>query len=499
MIAAIYARVSTDLQAEKGYSLETQVEACTKKAKELGADTIKEFVDDGYSGAYLERPQLDALRDGIADKLFDLVVIYEPDRLSREVTHLLLLTREIERSGASLEFVLAEYKNTPEGQLFLTIKGAFAAYERATIRERSMRGKRGKLRQGKVVEDSGVYGYDYDSKNSCYIINPYEARVIQRIFKWYVSGEFGGCHTIADMLTMRKTIPPKGTRWHMATVRSILRRQMYTGEYYANTYYHGKVGTKKEIRVARDKSEWIPMKAPAIIDNDIFEKAQKRLTENKLISEFKHVSETYLLRGLLYCSTCGHKKSITRTDPRKGMVYYACAPRKSRYSNSIRCSSKYANVHDVDKIFWDVLSEICKSEKTLTDYARQQFSRPVTVVEDTAEVCAKKLNDIAKEREVVMKWFNESLLTEEEASKRLAELKENELIIRRKMDNLPPPKKEISLNAAAICAIVKKCPATPEARRAVLLQIIDKVYIKRTDKSYKHHYKLEFHIIFKES
>ena len=114
MIAAIYARVSTDLQAEKGYSLETQVEACTKKAKELGADTIKEFVDDGYSGAYLERPQLDALRDGIADKLFDLVVIYEPDRLSREVTHLLLLTREIERSGASLEFVLTEYKNTPE-------------------------------------------------------------------------------------------------------------------------------------------------------------------------------------------------------------------------------------------------------------------------------------------------------------------------------------------------------------------------------------------------
>lgn len=498
MNAAVYARVSTDLQAEKGYSLETQVQACTKKAKELGANVVKAYVDDGYSGAYLERPQLDALRDAIADKLFDLVVIYEPDRLSRETAHLLLLTQEIERSGAKLEFVLTEYKNTPEGQLFLTIKGAFASYERATIRERTMRGKRGKLRQGKVVGDSGVYGYDYDKESNSYVVNPYEAGVITRIFKWYNSDELGGCHSIAAELNKRRTIPPKGTRWHMSTIRSILRRQMYTGEYYANTYYHGKVGAKKEIRIMRDKSEWIPMKAPAIIDKDVFAVAQAKLARNRNVSEFKPVAEIYLLRGLLYCEDCGRKKNILRTDPKKGMVYYGCATRQSRYSTSIKCSSKYANVYDTDDIFWGLLEKICRSEKSLLSYVKGQRTKSFKKADNDVETYAKKLKELAREREAVMQWFNHSLLTQEEATKRLTELKDSELILQRKMENAGSVKKEYDLNAAAICSIIKNCPATPEARRAALLQIIDKVYMKRTDNSYRHHYHLEFRILFKD-
>ena len=66
MNAGIYARVSTAQQVEHGYSLETQVEACRKKALELGATSIKTYIDDGYSGAYLERPKLDELRDAVA-------------------------------------------------------------------------------------------------------------------------------------------------------------------------------------------------------------------------------------------------------------------------------------------------------------------------------------------------------------------------------------------------------------------------------------------------
>ena len=97
MNVAIYARVSTQQQAEHGYSLETQVEACRKKALELGATSIKEYVDDGYSGAYLERPKLDELRDAVGQKLHDVIVIYDIDRLSRDTMHLLLLTEEMER------------------------------------------------------------------------------------------------------------------------------------------------------------------------------------------------------------------------------------------------------------------------------------------------------------------------------------------------------------------------------------------------------------------
>ena len=76
MNVAVYARVSTDWQAEHGYSLETQVEGCVKLANEIGATTIQKYVDDGYSGAYLERPALDKLRDALHAKMFDAVVCY---------------------------------------------------------------------------------------------------------------------------------------------------------------------------------------------------------------------------------------------------------------------------------------------------------------------------------------------------------------------------------------------------------------------------------------
>ena len=104
MNVAIYARVSTAAQAEKGYSLKTQVEACRQKALSMGATSIKEYVDDGYSGAYLERPALDELRDALSAKLHDTVIIYDTDRLARDTMLLLLITEEIEKT-ATLVYV----------------------------------------------------------------------------------------------------------------------------------------------------------------------------------------------------------------------------------------------------------------------------------------------------------------------------------------------------------------------------------------------------------
>ena len=112
MNVAIYARVSTAAQAEKGYSLETQVEACKQKALSMGATSIKEYVDDGYSGAYLERPKLDELRDAVSAKLYDYVIIYDIDRLSRDTMHLLLLTEELEKNSQII-YINSEYNRTP--------------------------------------------------------------------------------------------------------------------------------------------------------------------------------------------------------------------------------------------------------------------------------------------------------------------------------------------------------------------------------------------------
>ena len=96
---AIYCRVSTDTQAEQGYSISDQIRSCHAHAAKLGLITTKEseYIDDGYSGEYLERPALDRLRCEIRAKRIKNVIIYDPDRLSRNLTNQLLIADEIEK------------------------------------------------------------------------------------------------------------------------------------------------------------------------------------------------------------------------------------------------------------------------------------------------------------------------------------------------------------------------------------------------------------------
>ena len=150
MRAAVYARVSTEEQAQHGYSLAEQKDSCKQRAKELGATEILEFADEGISGATLDRPGLEGLRDSIKEGIIDLIVLRDPDRLSRKLAHQLILTEEFEKAGVRLEFLDFTWQDSPEGKLFYNLKGAVAEYEREKIKERMIRGKNQKARQGGI-------------------------------------------------------------------------------------------------------------------------------------------------------------------------------------------------------------------------------------------------------------------------------------------------------------------------------------------------------------
>ena len=150
MRAALYARVSTDKQAEK-YGIPSQVEALRNRCLERGwsalPDADKEaFVDDGYSGSELARPALNRLREVVQKGQVDVVLAYDPDRLSRNLADLLLLESDFTKHGVKLEFITQEMDTSPEGKMFFAIRGAVGQYERVKIRERSMRGLKEKAR-----------------------------------------------------------------------------------------------------------------------------------------------------------------------------------------------------------------------------------------------------------------------------------------------------------------------------------------------------------------
>lgn len=311
---AVYVRVSTEDQARKGFSLSDQLLECRKKAGE--GEEIREYIDEAKSGEFMDRPALARLRQDTRDGLITKVVCMDPDRWSRKLLNQLIITEEIEKR-AELVFVNGDYQDTPEGKLFYQMRGAISEFEKAKINERMSRGRRQKARQGKVVRDYGIYGYDYDAQSGGLLINPYEAKVVRLIFELFTGKDRSaqGINGIAIFLT-DKGIPTKRGRgtgvWHRQVVRQMLMNRTYIGEFYQNRWNtEGMLGNryrKAEDKISmteRPREEWILIPCPAIVDNRIFEYAQSLLKESRRRWAGKSRNK-YLLSGLLRCGYCGN-------------------------------------------------------------------------------------------------------------------------------------------------------------------------------------------------
>src|SRR5260221_10061992 len=164
--AAIYTRVSSDRQ-KQDHTIASQTAALVEYARTNGYVVPPEWVfqDEGYSGASLQRPGLEALRDLAAQGQMATVLIYSPDRLSRKYAYQVLLAEELSRCGVDIVFLKSPSGGSPEDQLVVQFQGMIAEYERAQIAERSRRGKRHKAQQGVVNVLSGApYGYRYVRK-----------------------------------------------------------------------------------------------------------------------------------------------------------------------------------------------------------------------------------------------------------------------------------------------------------------------------------------------
>ena len=173
MKAAIYCRVSTEDQEREGTSLQSQLDACLAKSRELGYETPSEFtILETYSGLSLDRPKLNQLREWVRDKQVDAVIAYTLDRLSRDPVNFLILQEEQERAGVALIMVTEDIDSSDMGKLIAYIKGFGAKKEAEKIKERTMRGKRERIKSGKLPTGRGIlYGYDYDRELGINVAN----------------------------------------------------------------------------------------------------------------------------------------------------------------------------------------------------------------------------------------------------------------------------------------------------------------------------------------
>jgi site-specific DNA recombinase len=231
--AILYARVSTDEQARTGYSLAQQLEALRGYAASEGHEVLEEVQDPGQSGASLERPGMDRVRDLVAVGGVSVVLAQDRDRFAREPAYHYLLRQEFEEHGTKIRALNDRGDETPEGDLTDGILDQLAKYEKAKIAERTRRGKLRKAREGKVIAGRAAsygraaFGFMYNENRDGLVLDEERIRVVKRIF--HMAGVEGRpIYVIKRALDEEGVSTPTGkTGWAPQLIRRYLLSDLY--------------------------------------------------------------------------------------------------------------------------------------------------------------------------------------------------------------------------------------------------------------------------------
>ena len=366
MRAAIYARVSSERQ-EKEHTIGSQLEALRAYAAKNGMSIVEEFTDEGYSGARLDRPALDRMRDLAERHGFEVLLTYCTDRLARKFVLQALILDELERFGVKTIFIEGGAADDPLSKLMHQITGAVAEFERTKITERYRRGKLYRARCGEIVSPDVPFGYvkipRRDGVPAHAEIQEGEAVVVRRIFDTYVKQDLT-VRQIAKQLTLDRTPTPRNSgQWSWSAVDRILRERR-TSEPITTTASSAcpsKVFTARNVSVSSARYDLKRngfISVPPIIDLAIFHAAAGRARKNEAFSPRNLQEGGYLLRKLVRCGRCGCSCSaLTSKQTYSGKVhsshYYSCLRTTSGFLKQERCSQRRIRADVLDELVWE--------------------------------------------------------------------------------------------------------------------------------------------------
>jgi site-specific DNA recombinase len=430
--AVLYARVSSAMQ-EKERTIESQVAELKKQIASSGDVLIKEYVDDGYSGAQLDRPALDQLRRDLRTVLFDTVYFLNTDRIAREVTYQTIIIAEILKYKKQIIINGQDYVHNPENKFSLTVLGAVAELERAKIIERLTRGKLHKLRQGYLVSHGhNLYGYDYirktDSNPVAYVINKKEAIVVRKAFEMYAGGNIGVnriCQYLEKIKAPRKT----GRKpWHITQIKYMLKNESYTGIKYFNTEHyvreqanplHGIHHSTGHV-VKRPREDWIGVKIPQIIPKSLFDKVKARFEWNK--KHYRNPRQVQLLSNLVSCGSCGYfcfayqryyKDRRRKKDPEKVFhkIAYKCSKNAQHVMHSNpqdRCRNPEVASHLLESCIFNMIKDTMTDPiklKQCLEHAKEKARTTRFRMEKQLKEVDENIKDLGRQKKRILDLY----------------------------------------------------------------------------------------------
>jgi len=294
---AIYVRVSTEEQAQEGFSIRAQTDKLKAYACLKDWDIYNIYSDEGISGKNIvDRPAINRLIDDINAGNVENVLVFKVDRLTRSTKNLLELVELFEKSDCAFNSLTESIDtDTPSGRMFLKIIGIFAEFERENLVSRLKLGFERKAKEGYTLANGSMsYGYSKEKGQKIQTILEGEAKIVKEIFAMYVD-ENMTIRGIAKTLNQRK-IPTKTgiSSWNDRTIKGILTNPTYIGK------VRYSLADERRYFEAEGQHE-------RLLDDEIFNQAQTKLANMPKISRTKRPKESSYFCGILACAYCESK------------------------------------------------------------------------------------------------------------------------------------------------------------------------------------------------
>ena len=440
MNVAIYARVSSESQEQRG-TIGSQVEALRARMATEGHEIVAEFLDDGYSGARLDRPGLDALRDAAEGGVIEAVWCLTPDRLARSYAYQMLVLDELDRLGCQVRFTDAPaLDDDPQARLLTQMQGVIAEYERAKIAERYRRGKLFRVRAGEAIFWKVPYGYRRVPRTAEGLarleIHEPEAAIVRGIFDDYATTG-RSMRAITRRLYEQGVPTPTGRAvWSSSTLGGMLRNRAYMGtaEWFRyETVAPPAPGKTHGRQALRPKEDWVRVPVPAIITEEVFEAAQRVKTDNSMFSPRRTTPGTWLLRGLVYCGACNVKahahpmRSTAENGTRKNR-YYSCYHHDALRAGGAdkRCTERRIRADELDAFVFAQVREILLRPDVLLAGERaavaQQPAPDDEILDAQLARLARRVDEAAAERRRITDLYQAGHVDMPELNRRATEL-----------------------------------------------------------------------------
>nr|BDD44589.1 integrase [bacterium] len=389
MKVALYARVSSDQQAEKHNSIPSQLRLLHEYALKRNMEVYKEYIDEAASALSTDRPAFLEMISETKKKFppFQAILVWKLSRFARNRQDSIIYKAMLKKRGIEIVSISEPVDSSPQGQLMEGMIEVIDEFYSAVLAQETLRGMAENARKGYKNGGYATFGYKnihvYDENNyqrTKYEINESEAKTVRLIFELYVKGN--GLKNIVNYLNTHDYKPRSGSKWSKSTVANVLRNESYIGWTVFN-----KRDKKTYGKQFKPKDQWLTIKNTheAIVDKDIFDKTQKLIEARQPKNQPAQVTASgYLLSGLMRCGKCGKAYGVTGYGRDKKYAYYNCIT----YSKEGKhvCPGYRVRADELDSevigrvkmlLFSDdniekLLDDINRSAKTLrTDYWRK--------------------------------------------------------------------------------------------------------------------------------